>query len=472
MSDDSKGASPFNRRAFFRTAAATTATAALGGLAASQIASAQHSAHSGARKPATSHDHHTKLDRAGFRYATGNPGFAARRKAQGKIVRKSASAMSRAETDRFARAFRWGVAKGYFDVFNDEHYDHMRNRQHGADVLASTPPAAAAGLSAAWGFRLLPWHRSFLIECEAMLRAALYDRNVTEGRDPAEAELLFLPYWDAAHLQDLPRWVRQLNPRGGTALVPENVPQGHAAYGKPIGSRYNIEFRRWPDGWLVFDQLPPVDQIARVLAHEEFTDFYYAIDTIPEIVTENAERAKAGLAGLTKKIPEDPNLQLILASLDPSYPKDAASQLAVFNAMLAVGHLASIEDAKLFPDQVLIDMIRDLYSAFRFPPHLVLHFWAGGLNPFFPDLRGTVSYFNELVVDPVFWMLHGELDRIWYTWETTHTGIPPLTDDDAVFEPLRPDEGEWYGGGKTYQLADLVDHEKIPYTFDALFTTE
>jgi hypothetical protein len=43
----------------------------------------------------------------------------------------------------------------------------------------------------------------------------------------------------------------------------------------------------------------------------------------------------------------------------------------------------------------------------------VLNFWAAGLDPRNPNVRGTVSYFNELTVDPVFWMLHGELDRIW-----------------------------------------------------------
>jgi hypothetical protein len=377
--------------------------------------------------------------------------------------------MTAIEIDRFQRAFRWAVAKGYFDVFNDEHFDHMRNRQHGADVLSSTPPEAAAGLAPSWGYRLLPWHRSFILEAEAMLRAALHERNLEERGSLEEPSLLFMPYWDASHLQDLPRWVRRFMPRGGTAVVPEDIPPGHPAFGKPIGSRYDIQITRWPESYLVFDQLPPPEQFGRALAKTAWLDFYNAIDNIPEIVTENVERAKRGLAGLALKIPSDPNIQLILASLDPAYPKDPASQLAVFNAFLAVGFLASLEQAKLFPDLVLIKLVQDAYSAFRFPPHLVLHFWAGGLNPSNPNIRGTVSYFNELVVDPVFWMLHGELDRIWYTWATTNSGIPPLTGDDAVFQPLRPEEGAWYGGGKTYPLSMLVDHAALPYGYDALF---
>ena len=70
---------------------------------------------------------------------------------QRTITRKSASRMTPAEITRFRRAFEWAVAKGYFDVFNDEHYDANRNRQHGADVLAGAPPAVFPGKSASLG---------------------------------------------------------------------------------------------------------------------------------------------------------------------------------------------------------------------------------------------------------------------------------------------------------------------------------
>jgi hypothetical protein len=69
----------------------------------------------------------------------------------------------------------------------------------------------------------------------------------------------------------------------------------------------------------------------------------------------------------------------------------------------------------------------------------------------------------------VFWMLHGELDRIWYTWETTHSDTPQLEGKDRVFQPLRRKEGRWYGGGRTYTLDQLVDHRAMAYTYDALW---
>jgi hypothetical protein len=465
MTKPTSGKPEVSRRMFLYAAGATAIGVA--GWEAGRRADAAASAPADATT-AAGHHHHATVDRV-FRYPEGDPAYGQLTGRRPQSVHKSASAMSREEIRRFSRAYRWAVAKGYFDVFNDEHFNAQRNRHHGADVLAVAPPAVFPGETPEWGYRLLPWHRSFIIEGEAMLKAALAERNRHERRDPKEADLLFLPYWDATHEQDLPRWVKRLRPRGGTAIVPEGLPPGHAGYGKPVGSRYRIDFNRWPGRWLVFDTLPPADQIGRILSRGEFVDFYQAIDLLPEIVQEQVPAAKQALAALAQKIPDNPDLQLILAFIDPAYPKDAESLLAAFNAFLAIGHLASLEAAKPRPDRELIRLIKTLYSAFRFQPHPVLHFWAGGLDPRNPNVRGTVSYFNELCVDPVFWMLHGELDRIWYTWETTHAGVPPLQGEDAVFRPLRREEGRWYGGGRRYTLDQLVDHRALPYRYDALY---
>ena len=452
-----------NRRTFVAGVSAAAAVTAVGitGRAALRTGAAE-------AAPAAGPHAHAALDRSAFRYAYGDPGY---RRPSGVTRRKNAADMSRHEIDRFRRAFSWAVARGFMDVFNDEHFDHMRNRQHGADVLAQTPPAVEPGETPEWGYRLLPWHRSFLLEGEAMLRAALHDRNRHERRDPREADLVFLPYWDATHEQDLPRWVRNFQPHGGTAIVPKDLPEGHAGYGLPVGSRYRIRFLRRPGSWTVFNKLQAADQVGRIVAHDEFIPFYQSIDLLPEVVPAQLPVAKDALAALTRKLPGNRYLAVILAFLDPAYPKDPNSVLAAFNALLAVGHLASLEEVKPQPDRELISLIVDVYSAFRFMPHPLLHFWAGGLDARNPNVRGTVTYFNELCVDPAFWMLHGELDRYWYTWERSHPGLtPPLSKDDAVFQPLLPDEGAWYGGGRAYQLAELTDHAGLGYTYDRLFT--
>ncbi len=241
------------------------------------------------------------------------------------VVRKSASEMTRPEIRRFRRAFSYAVRKGYFDVFNDEHFNAARNRHHGADVQSGAPPSVKAGESAAWGYRLLPWHRAFILEGERMLRAALRERNRTEGRDPREARRLFIPYWDASGDQGLPRWVRAFKPRGGTALVPEDIPQGHAAYGKPVGSRYRVRFGRWPGGNLVFDTLPQADQIGRILASDDFAGFYNGVDVVSELVPEALPGARQGLGTLAVKVPGNADVQTVIAAADPNYPRDPAS---------------------------------------------------------------------------------------------------------------------------------------------------
>jgi hypothetical protein len=384
------------------------------------------------------------------------------------VARKSVKSLSPEEIARFVRAHEYAVARGYFDPFNDEHYDHHKHRHHGADVLACSPMAITASHSASAGYRLLPWHRSFILEAERMLRAALRERNRSEGKDPAEADLLFIPYWDAAHDQGLPQWLLDFTPKGGTAIVPPDLPRGHAGYGKPVGSRYDIVFQRWPGTNPVFDKLHRPDQVGRALAHDKFVDFYTALDVSPEIVMAQVPAAQAALMVIYMKRPDDPNVQtLIKATMTP--PSTPEEQLALTNALLGVGYLAAAEPMKTDPDDDLIEAVEDLYSMFRFMPHLLLHLWAGGLDPKNPDVRGTVTYFNELVVDPVFWMLHTELDRYWYTWETTHAEQPPLAGNDRNFQPLTAEKGAWYGGGKQYNLDELTVHERLPYRYDALF---
>ncbi|MBV8542689.1 MAG: tyrosinase family protein [Pseudonocardiales bacterium] len=381
-----------------------------------------------------------------------------------QVARKSASDMTAAEIDRFERAFSYAVGKGYFDAFNDEHFNHQRNRMHGAELTATAPIGAMAGESIAWEYRLLPWHRAFILEAEQMLRAALRQRDRTEGRDPSEANSLFIPYWDATHEQALPGWVRAFQPQGGTAIVPEGVPKGHPAYGKPVGSRYNIRFGRWPGTNIVFDKLPQPPQIAGILAHDDYAGFTQAIDTDATLLQSALPAAKQGLQTLKRKFPDNTDVQAVEAA-ESSPPQDINAAVKLVNAILGVGYLATSQTAGPHPDQEVISAVKAVYAAFISPPHAVLHLWAGGLDPANPDVRGTVSYFNELAVDPVFWMLHTELDHWWYTWQRSHTGVPQLTGDDAQFQPLTPQEGAWYGGGHRYSLTQLTPTQDLPYRY-------
>ena len=392
------------------------------------------------------------------------------------VVRKSAADMTPAEIDRFERAYSYAVAHGSFDAFNDSHFDHHRNRNHGFEITAAAPPTVMAGDTPAWGYRLLPWHRAFILEAEQMLRAALRERDRQEGRDAGEADGLFIPYWDAAHEQAIPAWLAAFQPKGGTAMVPPDVPAGHPLAGRPVGSRYDITFGRWPGNNPAFPRLPDPAQVAGIINHDNFVDFYSGVEAVPTVVPSAVPAAKQALATLERRFPDNADIKTVTqivehppANADATSPANLAAAVKVIDAAVGVGYLATAESTKAHPDQSVIDLVKTAGAAIISPPHVILHLWAGGIDPTNPTVRGTVSNFNELTADPLFFMIHAELDRWWYTWEQTHTGLPPLSGDDAEFQPIPPDQGARYGGGRLYSLGDLAPTDKLPYRYAELF---
>jgi len=60
--------------------------------------------------------------------------------------------------------------------------------------------------------------------------------------------------------------------------------------------------------------------------------------------------------------------------------------------------------------------------------HGSVHVWVGG----------TMSNASTAAADPIFWMHHANLDRIWAAWQKSPQGSgknPPLTGADAVMDP-------------------------------------
>lgn len=61
------------------------------------------------------------------------------------------------------------------------------------------------------------------------------------------------------------------------------------------------------------------------------------------------------------------------------------------------------------------------------------HVWVGG----------SMSLIPTAPCDPVFWMHHAEIDRIWAEWQTTHAGQdPPLAGAAAVMDPWSETEAD------------------------------
>jgi len=94
-------------------------------------------------------------------------------------------------------------------------------------------------------------------------------------------------------------------------------------------------------------------------------------------------------------------------------------------------------------------MAKTNYSSFSAPIngiHGSVHIWVGG----------TMSDAGVSPADPIFWMHHANLDRLWWVWYNSSAGghqNPPLTGSDAVMDP-------W-----TYTEADVRNISSLGYTY-------
>jgi tyrosinase len=95
-------------------------------------------------------------------------------------------------------------------------------------------------------------------------------------------------------------------------------------------------------------------------------------------------------------------------------------------------------------------MAKSTYADFSAPIngiHGSVHIWVGG----------TMSDASVSPADPVFWLHHANLDRLWWNWYNSPQGNhqnPPLTGSDAVMDP-------W-----TYTEADVRNIASLGYTYD------
>ena len=61
-----------------------------------------------------------------------------------------------------------------------------------------------------------------------------------------------------------------------------------------------------------------------------------------------------------------------------------------------------------------------------FGAHDQVHVWVGG----------TMSRVPTAPADPIFWLHHAEVDRLWDEWQKAHSGqTPNLRGTDAVLDP-------------------------------------
>lgn len=83
------------------------------------------------------------------------------------------------------------------------------------------------------------------------------------------------------------------------------------------------------------------------------------------------------------------------------------------------------------------------------PAHNQMHEWIGG----------NMGWLGSSPADPIFWLLHAEVDRLWHIWQTKHpTMHPPLFGNDRMMTPF----------GLLYD--ELTSIQDLGYTYDDVAT--
>ena len=405
-----------------------------------------------------------------------------------QVVRKSATNMNQEEREQFMLGWDLLIESGKLGSIASEHAQFERHVNHGVQVLAdlSVKFEGLVGLN-----RFLPWHRSYITTLENEMREELKVHYCRNGIDPTKANKVFVPYWDVGRDRNLPQWVVDFKPNGEWTGVkvkhmqPELDNPCHEAYGLDIGEEYEVFMRRWP-GTLVSTG-PSREQFQRIMRTTTYQTFTTLVEWAPTVIrnlgTEEVTLLRESLATLPAGYP--PIFQPLIEALESgdigTSPDKLLSTLNQIRSILraqqnfpdqpSISTLSQGEIPKL--SQETAKALEEALTVYQYAPHSCFHFYAGGQDPNpepgCPSNYGTVVLFQEVSVDPIFFMLHAELDRLWYSWEKINNDTndtPTLFGDDALFRP-------WWGldekSGRTWTLDELVDHDRLPFTYDVLY---
>jgi tyrosinase len=104
-------------------------------------------------------------------------------------------------------------------------------------------------------------------------------------------------------------------------------------------------------------------------------------------------------------------------------------------------------------------------------PHDWVHGLVGGGDPNNPNLPGLMSDPDTAALDPIFWLHHANIDRLWQVWrQHPKTDVDPTDANwlkgpgnigERIFSMPMPDGTSW-----NYVPADMTDLGKLNYSYD------
>jgi hypothetical protein len=365
-----------------------------------------------------------------------------------QVARKSAAKMTSREIDLFKRGFDLLIKKRVMDELILAHSD-MTQEQH--EVAPNVLLLTFHLMPYPGGERFLAWHRAFLLEFELALRRAIYEEY---GSGPLNE--VYVPYWDASHMTDMPDWLKDYKPAGMRARSVEGLPPGHPGFGVPV---YEVQIARYPGSYAIAPKLPAAEHVRALLALSDYTAFTRRLEWAPTIGRTASASELAQLRVMAGRVTDPAVNYNLLADVLAAGRLTVDQETVVFHALLRLE--SALMDASYIPG-VNLQAVRELLNyAMQFyllGPHTGIHTWVAGHNNL---VKGTALYFHETAADPAFWMLHAEVDRIWNTWQTRWPGRPNLQGQDALFKP--------WANGRTWTLNQLLDTQSLPYRYDQLY---
>lgn len=99
-------------------------------------------------------------------------------------------------------------------------------------------------------------------------------------------------------------------------------------------------------------------------------------------------------------------------------------------------------------------------------PHVMhngVHLWVSGL--FNDSIPGTMAY-NTSLNDPVFWLHHANVDRIWAMWEARHGQVYVPVAGGHHGHNLNDAMWPYYKIGLTVTPKSMLDHKKLGYRYE------
>ncbi|GAB3785247.1 tyrosinase family protein [Nocardioides ungokensis] len=111
-------------------------------------------------------------------------------------------------------------------------------------------------------------------------------------------------------------------------------------------------------------------------------------------------------------------------------------------------------------------------------PHDQVHGWVGRFDAQPPNEDGLMSFPSTAGLDPIFWLHHANIDRLWASWLTVSTHLNPSdpewllgpanNGERGFCAPMPDDSTLTYTPEGMMDLEDLGGHEDLAYEYDDL----